>query len=159
MSATVTANTYVQLKERFQREFSELDTIWAFSTKQLEEGMKRLGCTPDDLVRFAPGGYMRRSDVGELKDMLKRQTQELTERMSTYDFAFAAFLYEMGNHEYHINGQADWDVVSCFGTVEYDDEKGGLSYLRDLGFPQETLRAYEDARREYFRQCDENGWW
>ena len=121
--------------------------------------MKRLGCTPDDLVRFAPGGYMRRSDVGALKDLLKRQTQELTERMSTYDFAFAAFLYEMGNHEYHINGQADWDVVSCFGTVEYDDEKGGLSYLRDLGYPQETLRAYEDARREYFRQCDENGWW
>ena len=46
------------------------------------------------------------------------------------DFAEGAFLYEIGNNEYMINWQADYDVCSCFGYVEYQNNKDYHSFLK-----------------------------
>lgn len=66
-----------------------------------------------------------------------------------------AFLTEMYNHEYMINLQADYDVLSCFGNIEYKgNENDELdSYFEQLDFDGETKLAYLRARKEYFKSA------
>ena len=67
----------------------------------------------------------------------------------------AAFLYEMWNHEYGYNWQADYDVVNCFVKVEYLGESESIdAYLTKAGFSDDIKRAYYDARREYYSKFD-----
>ena len=75
---------------------------------------------------------MKKSDVPEFKNMLIRNTMQLHTAMKDEDFAEAAFLYEMDNHEYAINWDGDEDVMSCFTIYEDDIIKMNLErgYLR-----------------------------
>ena len=75
-----------------------------------------------------------------------------------YEYMKGAFLHEMRNHEYQINWQGDWDVISCFAKVDYADA-GTEWYLEQTGWDEEVKRAYRDAKAEYYRMCEENGWW
>ena len=83
---------------------------------------------------------------------------ELDDAMQNPEFAHGAFLHEMWNHEYHINMQGDWDVCSCFGRCEYGEGKGGLTYLREMGYGDAVLEAYQRARDEYCIRLDERSW-
>jgi len=62
-----------------------------------------------------------------------------------YEHAKAAFVYEMRNHEYPINWQGDWDVISCFAKVAY---KGDGTEIEQTGWTDEIKRAYLDAAKE-----------
>lgn len=62
-----------------------------------------------------------------------------------YEHAKDAFKYEMRNHEYAINWQGDYDVISCFARVSY---KGDGTEIDQTGWSDEIKRAYYDARRE-----------
>lgn len=71
-----------------------------------------------------------------------------------YEYQKTAFLYEMYNHEYGINWQADWDVLSVFGNIEYrgaDIE----AYFEELKFTDLQKKAYIDARKQYFKEHSE----
>lgn len=76
---------------------------------------------------------------------------------------FTRIMYEMGNHEYHINWQGDWDVLSCFGldddVCEYEDDKGADEYMDAMGLSPVTKAAYHDARGDFLRIADEKGWY
>lgn len=74
-----------------------------------------------------------------------------------YEYQKSAFLYEMKNHEYGINWQADWDVLSVFGNIRYCGEQSGelQNYFDQLGFTELKRRAYLDARRQYYKECGE----
>ena len=92
-------------------------------------------------------------------DFVKRHTaltesleQRATEMMQDYAYIKSGFLYEMYNHEYGINWQGDWDVLSCFGSVEYHDNDGLTGYFDQLHFSDTQRRAYLDARREYYKE-------
>lgn len=69
----------------------------------------------------------------------------------------SAFLYEMYNHEYGINWQADYDVISCFGNCsgvkDYTDTEKLFSAV---GFNEVQRAAYLAARREYYNQERDN---
>ena len=78
--------------------------------------------------------------------MLKRHTKEVQDKLKTDpEFAEAAFLYEMDNHEYAINYDGDDDVLRCFG-MDYED-------LRAAGLQA----VYETARRKHFKNMEEWG--
>lgn len=62
-----------------------------------------------------------------------------------YERAKDAFKYEMFNHEYPINWQGDFDVISCFTSVKY---KGDGTELDQTGWSDEIKRAYCDAAHE-----------
>ena len=92
-------------------------------------------------------------------DFVKRHTaltesleQRAAEMMQDYAYIKSGFLYEMYNHEYGINWQGDWDVLSCFGSVEYHDNDGLTGYFDQLHFSDTQRRAYLDARREYYKE-------
>jgi len=69
-----------------------------------------------------------------------------------YEYYKSAFLYEMYNHEYGINWQADYDVLSAFGRVEWHGESENAleMYFNDLKFTETQRKAYRAARSQYY---------
>lgn len=78
--------------------------------------------------------------------MIKDQHKEIMDTLKNKDFALAAFLYEMDNHEYAINYDGDGDVLGCFGLEADDLEKMGVRNGISIS-TQETLRSYARVRR------------
>lgn len=74
--------------------------------------------------------------------------------VDNYAYQKAAFLHEMFNHEYGINWEADYSVLSVFGRIEYTEADDELEiYFNQLGFSDLQRKAYKDARKEYFRKA------
>ena len=84
--------------------------------------------------------------------LLKKLIVQKANTTDNYEYQKSAFLYEMYNHEYAINLQADWDVLSVFGTVSYEDSQSDINKCFDaLGFTKTQRMAYMDARAEYYK--------
>lgn len=150
---------YKEWKEKKQKEVNELPLHFAFGNKQFDELCERLNAKPEDFVYFKSlaGALVLEKDVPVIKEYLERK-DDLQDLIKDYDFAKDAFIYEMGNHEYHINWQADWDVMNCFTAIAYKDECTD-GYLKRIPWEEQTKQAYKDAAREFYRMCDENEWW
>ncbi len=100
-------NSYLELKERHQKEYSSFPMMFAFSQKQFDEGMKNLGLDPEDtdkIYSLGGGGYYRRTDVEALHKMFKAHEDEMNQAIENdktgEGFIFDMFNYELGNHEY-----------------------------------------------------------
>lgn len=84
----------------------------------------------------------------ELYNQLLKRKEEVSD---PYKYWVNAFETEMWNHEYAINGQADYDTLSAFGNVEWKSEWDTLDeYFDQLGFDDIKRKAYTDARKNYF---------
>ena len=69
-----------------------------------------------------------------------------------------AFSHEMQNHEYIINWQADYDVCSCFGKCEFDEDKSYVEYLKEMG-KEHWIPYFRKAKAEYMELAEKNGWY
>ena len=138
---------YLNFKKRQEKEFKEFPIAYAFNDKQLQEALEKLGATRDECVSvFDHGDIVKRTDVNALIAMLQRHTKELRDKLrEDKEFAEAAFLYEMDNHEYAINWTADEDVMDCF-SIDWD-------MLRDWGLED----AYRKARNQHMKNAEEWG--
>lgn len=135
---------YLNLQKKHQQEFDEFPMAYAFSDQQLEEALVKLGAEKSECVSvFGHGDIVKKTDIPNLYAMLKRQRKELHEALQDKDFAEAAFLYEMDNHEYAINYSGDEDVLGCFSI----DEK----QLVEMGLDD----AYRKARRAHMKHAEE----
>lgn len=121
---------YLELRKRHQKEFEDFPIAYAFSDKQLEEALEKLGATKEECVTvFGHGDIVKRDNAKDLVKMLELQQEELHQRMKDDPiFAEAAFLYEMDNHEYAINWTGDEDVLDCFGITFEHINRWGLQY-------------------------------
>lgn len=137
---------YLKLRDRQMEELNSFPIAYAFDEKQLEEALEKLGATKEECVTiFGHGDIVKKENAKKFVDMLKRHTDEVKEALQDKDFALAAFLYEMDNHEYAINYDGDGDVLGCFGMEMDDLEKMGL----------ETV--YQLARKKHFDHMREWG--
>ena len=138
---------YLDLKKRHEKEFEEFPIAYAFNDKQLEEALAKLNATKEEVVTvFGHGDIVKRENVKPLIALLERHEQELHQRLrDDADFAEAAILYEMGNHEYAINYDGDADVLSCFGISFKDVREWGLQL------------AWESARHKHYMRMEECG--
>lgn len=114
-------NAYKMMKERHQQEFNAFPMFFAFSEKQFEEGMKKLGLNPSDTDKIysfgSTGGYFRKSDAPALHKMFERHRQEMKKAMEEDDnFLFDMFYYELGNHEYIITCSVE-DTLDALGLT------------------------------------------
>ncbi|WP_407450046.1 hypothetical protein [Fibrobacter sp.] len=137
---------YLLLKGKHQEELSNFPIVYAFNEQQLEEALEKLGATREECVTvFNHGDIVKRTDARKLLDMMRRHTEEIKEAMNDPDFAEAAFLYEMDNHEYAINWTGDEDVLRCFGLDEDDLVKLGLenAYLRARNQHMKNAREWD----------------
>ena len=138
---------YLDLQRRQREEFEAFPIAYAFNEKQLEEALEKLGATKEECVSvFGHGDIVKRKDVKRLVAMLERQRDELMRRiLDDVDFAEAAFLYEMDNHEYAINLSGDEDVLDCFGLTFEKINRWGLQ------------GAYKRAREKHMEHAREWG--
>ena len=135
---------YLDLQNKHREELSNFPIAYAFSDKQLEEALEKLGARREECVTLTGhGDIMKKRDVKKFYAMMKRHKDELTEAMKDEEFAEAAFLYEMDNHEYAINWTGDEDVLACFGL---DEDK-----LVELGLDG----AYRRARNQHMKHAQE----
>jgi hypothetical protein len=137
---------YLDLQKRHQQELTDFPIAYAFSDKQLEEALEKLGATKEECVTvFGHGDIVKRTDAKALVAMLERHTEEVREALKDPDFAEAAFLYEMDNHEYAINWSGDEDVLDCFGLT--------WEKLRKMGLQM----AWNSARNKHMKNAEEWG--
>ncbi len=152
---------YKEWKDSRQGEFNKLPIFFAFGDRQFKDQMEKRGLTENDtdqVYALGAGGYCLRKDANVVRDWFNKP-DELPALMKNHDFAVGAFRYEMGNHEYHINGQGDWDVCQCFGDCEYDYWKSGADYLKEEGYSEEVVGFYQEAKRLFYKDVNENDWW
>ena len=153
--------TYEEYLKQRQSEYNRLDIfyIMAFSDKRLkerrkEEAEKRGYATADELFdnvySLGDGGYIPKSEAPKLDEWVKND--KLNELMQDPEFAESAFLYEMQNHEYCINWQGNYDVLSCFGKIEYVESDNPKEYMKQLIFSPEIENAFRRARRRYMKK-------
>lgn len=137
---------YLDLQKRHQQELTDFPIAYAFSDKQLEEALEKLGATKEECVTvFGHGDIVKRTDAKALVAMLERHTEEVREALRDPEFAEAAFLYEMDNHEYAINWSGDEDVLDCFGLT--------WEKLRKMGLQM----AWNSARNKHMKNAEEWG--
>ena len=118
---------YVQLRDRQMDELNNFPIAYAFDEKQLEEALQKLGATKEECITiFGHGDIVKKENAPKFIDMLKRHTDEVKEALKDKEFALAAFLYEMDNHEYVINYDGDGDILGCFGMEKEDLEEMSL---------------------------------
>lgn len=102
-------------------------------------------------------GYFPRAEfVRHQMELHKALEAQYQKTMQSPEEMKKAFLKEMYNHEYGINWQADYDVLSAFGRIEYSrsGENELEDYFQQLDFTAEQKAAYIAARREYYRTAD-----
>jgi hypothetical protein len=138
---------YLDLKKKHQKEFEEFPIAYAFNDKQLQEALEKLGATKEEVVTvFGHGDIVKRTDAKALVALLDNQDKEMKRALRTdLEFAEAAFLYEMDNHEYAINWSADEDILDCF-NINWD-------FIRKNGLQM----AYNNARRKHMKHAEDWG--
>ena len=144
---------YTDLKDMRQKEISKLPIFFAFADWQFKEQMEKRGLRETDVDKIYGlpcGGFCLRTDYQKIKDFFMKPNPVL-EHMSDPAFAEEAFLYEMKNHEYHINFEGDWEVCREFGKVEYSTGKDYTDYLKELGYDDEIIKAYETAMQKFYK--------
>lgn len=138
------AKPYLDLLEKHREELSNFPIAYAFDEKQVEQALKKLGATREEVVTvFGHGDIVKKEDAPKFLQMLKRHADEIRELIKDKDIAYGAFLYEMDNHEYCINYDGDGDVLGCFGL--------NFEQLKEMDLEV----AYQLARREHMRKAHE----
>lgn len=126
------------IEKKHADEFNSFPMFWAFSNKQLEKGMIKLGLTMDDTGQIfsagGGGGYYRKTDSKKLKDLLSRHTEEMEAAIKADvagdGFIFEMFDYELSNHEYCITHDTEPTLDALVLTVE--DIEGNPNLLNGL---------------------------
>ena len=138
---------YLDFKKQQEKEFAEFPIAYAFNEKQLEEALAKLGATKEECVTvFGHGDIVKRTDAKDLIKLMERHTEEMKQKLKDdVEFAEAAFLYEMDNHEYAINWSGDEDILACF-AIDWN-------FIRKYGLQM----AYDGARNKHFKQMEEWG--
>lgn len=162
---------YKQGKESAFNHFTEENCFWAFSGKQLDEGLAKFydrthdkdGNVTEKFVNLGQGMFCLKSKVPELEVLVSKKQNTLRNMIeASPDFARGAFLYEMCNHEYHINQyQGDWDVCDCFcdEELEFAEDKTYIQYLSEAGYSDRVILNFSEAAKEMFRLAEENDWY
>ncbi len=117
-------NAYRELRDRQQEEVNAFPMMFAFSQKQFDEGMEKLGLKPTDtdkIYRFGnTGGYYRKTDSKALRDMLERHAKEIEEAIAAdktgEGFIYDMFNYELANHEYCVTLSVE-DTLNALGLT------------------------------------------
>ena len=155
---------YEEWKNNKQKKFDELPIFYAFSDAQFAEQMNKRGLKEtdtDQIYRFGRNGFYLKKDSDRIKNFFEEydKSDKLSDLMNDHDFAVDAFLYEMNNHEYAINWQADWEVCNCFCEKEckYGDDKTYIEYLTEQGH-ENWISAYMEARKKHYKMADEMEW-
>ena len=133
----------------------QVDNVSIFCINPTNEQQAEFERKTKDMV-YNPVAFAYMSDKEfvkhhiELRNALEKAKEDMS---NNYEYLKNAYLYEMHNHEYGINMQADYDTLSAFGNVGYHD-CDLEAYFKELNFTDLQKRAYLDARKQYFKETE-----
>ena len=133
----------------------QVDYVSIFCCNPTEQQQKEFEKKTKDMI-YNPIAFAYMSDAEfvkhhiELLNILEKAKEDTD---NNYEYLKNAYLYEMHNHEYGINWQADYDTLSAFGNIQYH---GGdmNAYFEELNFTELQKQAYLDARKQYFKETE-----
>lgn len=108
-------------------------------------------------MAYDPVGFCFIADeefVEHHKELKRALEASKNDTKNNFEYQKNAFMYEMSNHEYAINWQADYDTLSAFGhiTPQPDFSEDINKYFDELKFTQIQRDAYVAARKEYMKK-------
>ena len=150
--------TYQDWLNDRQGELNRLPIFFAYTTEQMNRALADRHTNYDDVVHIGNQTYCLKKDLQTVMKFVNRHKQ-LDDLMKDYQFAKDAIYLELGNHEYEINNQGNWDVLNCFAHEElpfydddYEDSKALKLYFEKLNWVPTTKQAFYDARAQYLRE-------
>lgn len=127
--------TYTQLKKTMQDRVNNFDGLFfAFSTEQLNAGLKKFNTDTKGIVSIGSGGFLLKERAKAFHTLITQNEKDLKEFKKNEKQLVKALVFELGNHEYCINE----DLTSA---------------LDSLGFTFETVpkTVLKKALREYWK--------
>lgn len=112
---------YLNLVNAHQQELNDFPIMWAFNDEQFIEGLKKLGLKETDtnkVYSIGNGGFMRKTDAKAFGEMMSRHERERKEAFKDDEFAYDAFLYELGNHKFCITFDYEPTLEALGITIE-----------------------------------------
>ena len=147
-------NSYVEMKERHQKEVNEFPMKFAFSDEQFKKAMEELGLTEKDVdkvIGIGAGGFIRKTDIKAYNEMGERQYKEFKEAIEEDKigdgFIKEMFLYELGNHEYIITFDIS-ETLDAVGLTEEDIRNNNNLRTGLILAEKEYLEQYEEENQE-----------
>lgn len=136
---------YIDFTERQREELNNFPIAYAFNDEQLKRALEKLGANDisECVTVFNHGDIVKKENAPKLIAMMKRHNKEMEEALKDEEFAEAAFLYEMDNHEYAINWDGDDDVLGCLGLT--------YEKLKEMNLEA----AYNRARKAHYKHAQE----
>lgn len=128
--------TYNELQKKHKEGFQSFEMFFAYSNRQLEEGLTSLGLKKDDLDKIAHiggGGYIRVEEYPNFLDKAEEQAKELDDKLKEEEFFKEALTYELENHEYCITNDVD-DALDALGLTrsEIDENKNQREWMTEV---------------------------
>lgn len=113
---------YFEMKKEHETELNNFEGLFfAFSNKQLNEGLLKIGLKETDknlICSIGEGGFLKKDRVKAFNDMLDRQERDLTELKKQDDLLLEALTYELANHEYCITRDPENALSSLGLTID-----------------------------------------
>lgn len=138
--------TYAELRQAQQKRINALPLYFAFSDKQFEETMSKLGLTANDTDKVCSigfGGFCLNSDAKLVVDTFNETSDEMEKALEDDDFLQSAFEYEMANHEFGY-------------TYDPEDTLESLGFsLNDLEKNERIRKIFLTAKRNYLSKFED----
>ena len=143
--------TYKELSEKLNKpvqDFINKHAFWAFNETQLNEKLKKLGITKEQLQKdYIPffGGVIKKDKVREYRKMSNKATSDLIEALkANFNLAKDAFNYEFNNHE-------------CFYTGRFSEALNAIGLtIKEVNENETLLKAFKEAKNDYWEWACEN---
>lgn len=138
-------NKYPQRREHI--------SIWFYGSDEeraaRQEKIRSMVYCPFVFAYFLPED---RDFVSRMTDLHDALIAHRTAAETDPEYLKSAILYEMYNHEYGINWQGNWDTLSCFGNIRYNESDDPMPYFDQLGWTDQQRDAFWQARDQYRRE-------
>lgn len=136
---------YQEMKREQEKELSDFEGIfYAFSDKQFNEGMAKVGLVAGDtnkIYSLGAGGYILKEKSEAFHTMFKKFSDRMETALKNEDFLLDALTYELCNHEYCITCDVD-EALNALGLT--------LEGIKSLGFGADVLKK---SCTEAMRSC------
>ena len=132
--------SYTEIKKRHSDEFGNFPICFAFSEKQLQEALEKLGASQSDCVTIGSGSILRKSDLPNFKSLRERHESEMKKCYESDDFLIQSIIYELGNHEYGYTWDAS-ETIDALG-LDMDDNR--------------TKSCFQKAKNQYLELNADN---